>query len=156
MVKKFAPPIKASIGRARIPFTDTSPQSSFERAVRGQMQNILKNYTAWVNHMEGVSPEVLKTALVPTFEKSQVYVPKDTRALRNSGYLETRQFRGRTVVEIGYARGGTPNYAAKVHEDLEAYHEGPTQAQFLLRPLLEDEKDIQDRIFLGYMEASGV
>lgn len=156
MVKKFAPPVRANIGRARIPSTDASSQSAFERAIRTQMGNILKNYNAWVKHMDGVSPEVLKTALVPTFEKSKVYVPKDTRALLNSGYLETRQFRGRSVVEIGYARGGTPNYAAKVHEDLQAYHDDPTQAQFLLRPLLEDGKDIQDRIFLGYMEASGV
>lgn len=156
MVKKFSPPIRANIGRARVPSTDTSSQSGFERAVRGQMQNILKNYNAWVKHMEGVSPEVLRTALVPTFEKSKIYVPKDTRALLNSGYLETRQFRGRAVVEIGYAKDGTPNYAAKVHEDLEAYHDAPTQAQFLLRPLLEDEKDIQDRIFLGFMESAGV
>ena len=155
MVKKFAPPFKASIGRARIPYSDTSSQSSFERDIRMQLKGVVQNFGAWAKHMDDVSAEVLKTALQPTFDKSQIYVPKDTRALKNSGYLESRQFSGRTVVEIGYSKGGTPNYGPKVHEDLEAFHEAPTQAKFLERALLEDEKDIQDRIFNGYMEASG-
>lgn len=156
MVQRFRPPIHSNIGRTRIPYSDTSSQSDFERNVRRQMQNILKNYAAFVGHMDQQSAEVLIAALQPTFDKSQEVVPKDTRALMHSGYLESRKFRGRTVVEIGYARGGSPYYAAKVHEDLEAFHQSPTKAKFLEQPLLEDESQIQERILRGFKEASGV
>lgn len=156
MAKRFVPPVRSTIGRARIPYTDTTAQGEFERAIRTQMQGVIKNMMAFTKHMESQSADVIKDALRPTFEKSQVYVPKDTRALMKSGYLESRQFRGRTVVEIGYARGGTPHYAAQVHEDLTMHHEEPTQAQFLLRPLLEDEDRIQRDIVKGMEEASGV
>ena len=157
MVRRFKPPIRTNIGRARVPSSDTSSQAEFERSIRDQMNAILKNYLAWTSHMNGVSADVLEAALRPTFVKSQQYVPKDTRALMRSGYLEKRTFRGRSVVEIGYGRGGNPHYAAQVHEDLEANHpnEGE-QAKFLERPLLEDEAAIQQRITQGMREASGV
>lgn len=156
MVKRFVPPIRAGIGRARIPRTDTTPQAAFEKAIRSQMQDIVKNFIGWAKHMEAESATVLKEALEPTFEKSKEYVPKDTLALLNSAYLEQRVFRGRSIVEIGYSRGGTPNYGPKVHEDLEAFHKAPTQAKFLERPLTEDASKIREAIIDGMGVASGV
>lgn len=157
MVKRFRPPIRANVGRARVPYTDTSSQAEFERAIREQLRGVLKNYAAFVGHMGEVSADVLVEALEPTFAKSQQRVPKDTRALMQSGYLEKRTFRGKAIAEIGYGRGGFPHYAAVVHEDLEVNHPGEgEEAKFLERPLLEDEGSIQARIIRGMREASGV
>lgn len=156
MASTFKAPVRLNIGRARLPRTDTSSQASFERQMRGQTQALIKNFTAWVKHMQDVSPEVLKESLKPTFDKSKVYTPKDTKALVNSAYLETRSFRGRAIVEMGFAKGGVPQYAAQVHENLEFYHKAPTQAKFLERAILEDAEALQKRITQGYKETSGV
>ncbi len=156
MVKRFKPPLRARIGKGRIPYSDESSSASFTRQVRKQLDAVIRNMKAWTEHMHQESDDVLFEALEPTFEKSKVYVPKDTQALLRSGYLEKRLFRGRGIVEIGYSRGGNPHYGPTVHENLEVYHAPPTRSRFLLTALEEDASAIQDRIAAKYKEASGV
>lgn len=156
MVKRYRPPFKVSVGRGRIPYTDTSSASDFERGVRKQIRDVVGNFTAWVKHMEIESGAVLKEALEPVFELSQVYVPRDTQALAKSGYLEVRRIGARNVAELGYARAGRPSYAAFVHENLEMYHKAPTQAKFLERAILEEEFKMQKRIQDKMKEAADV
>lgn len=65
------------------------------------------------------------------FLVSQILVPKDTGDLAASGHLITTGsgFFAHTIVEYG---GVQAPYAWMVHEDMEAYHEPPTQAKYLL------------------------
>lgn len=67
--------------------------------------------------------------------KSRVLVPVDTGILRGSAYVTDPDVRsGRISVSMGYAT----DYAAAVHERLDAVHNPPTQAKYLEKPLLED------------------
>jgi hypothetical protein len=124
--------------------------------VREQFKRVLKNFEAWIVHMEGETAKILKEALQPTFDRSQIIVPKKTGALKDSGYLEVRTFRGKVVAEMGYGKGGKPHYAIIQHENLEYHHDPPARAKFLEGPLLEDADEIRRRCIALYKEASGV
>lgn len=116
----------------------------------GSFAPIIANYIDLVEHLEGITPEILMDALEPTFEISQEYCPEDTGRLKDSGYLEITEFRGRPSVEIGYGRGGEPPYAATVHENMEWRHKAPTRAKWLQVALTEDEQNIQARLAYDY------
>ena len=156
MPRRFKVPINARVGSSRLLSTDTSSQAQFTKGIRDQMAVILKNFTSFTQHLTDEGGEILVEALTPTFERSKELVPKDTSALLNSGYLEKRTLRNRVVVEIGYSRGGNPHYGPFVHENLEVFHEEPTQAKFLEAPLLENADQIRADIIKGFKEASGV
>lgn len=73
---------------------------------------------------------------------SNHYVPKDTMALHDSGRVEThgRGFGAKTTVEYGGEAPGHDvivDYAAVVHNDLEAFHDPPTCAMYLSRATVE-------------------
>lgn len=155
MVRRFRP-IRAKVGKHAIPNTASQTEAEFTASVQKQLGTIVDNFKAFVAHMEDVSADVLYDAMLPTFKKSQRYTPVDTHALVNSGYLEKRQFRGESVVEVGYGKGGEPHYAPYVHEDLEKQHKSPTRAKFLQSALEEDANNIQRLIIRGMKEASGV
>jgi len=156
MAKPFKPPARIVAGLGGVRYTDTMPQQAFESYVRKQSKGLIDNFVAWTEHMEEQAADVLMEALQPTFDKSQELVPKDTGDLQRSGYLEKGRVAGRPTVEIGYARGGVPHYAVLQHENLEFYHDPPTSAKFLERPLLEDSNNIQKRIVAGFKRASSV
>lgn len=103
-----------------------------------------------------VTPELIKEAMQPIFDRSQYYCPVDTQALKNSGYLEITEFRGRPRVEIGYARGGFPRYAPYVHEMTHLSHKAPTRAKFLQAAVDEELFGTIDRIAAGYKRFMGV
>lgn len=155
MVRRFRP-IRAKVGKQSIPNTASQTEAEFTAAVNRQLGDLVDNFKAFVAHMQDVSADVLYDALEPTFRKSQRYAPVKTKALVNSGYLEKRQFRGESVVEIGYGKGGEPHYAPYVHERLDLQHKSPTKAKFLQAALEEDANSIQSRIVRGMKEASGV
>jgi len=116
---------------------------------------MIENYTAFVENIESQAGDIVMEALQPTFEKSLNLVPYDTGDLYESGYLEKVQFKGLAQVEIGYGRGGNPDYAIPVHEDLDVSHAPPTQAKYLQQPLEEDAQDIERSIEAGFRIAAG-
>lgn len=69
-------------------------------------------------------------------QKSQIYVPRETGALANSGRVEVegQGFGARSRVLYG---GDSAPYAVYVHENLEAQHKPPTCAKFLERAARE-------------------
>ena len=154
MVRSFKP-LRSNIGKGRLLRSDNSTHAQFTRSIRAQMAAVTDNYKNFVNHLDESGIEILKNALTPAFEESLELVPKDTSALSDSGYLESRKLRNRSVVEIGYARGGNPHYGVFVHENLEVFHEPPTQAKFLEQPLAERSDEIRQTILSQYKEASG-
>jgi hypothetical protein len=136
----------AVVGRKRLAKSLGADVQSDTRSARAGMAQVIRNYRKFVQTVEESMPDVLYEALVPTFGKSQEYCPIDTGALRESGYLEITEFRRRPRVEIGYGVGGDPDYAAKVHENMEYRHKAPTRAKWLQVALEEDEEAIQMRI----------
>lgn len=132
-----------------------SSHASFTTQVRAQMENIINTYRNFVEHIEDMTPEILEEALLPTFEKSLAYCPRDTGRMADSGYLETQAHTGVVSVEMGYGRGGEPPYTVFQHENLDFHHEPPTRAKWLQGALEEDADDVSFRIFEGYVKAAG-
>lgn len=150
-------PFSASLGRKvfRGGRRAMTSERDFAQSIRAQMGAIEQSYAAWIGNIDDQGAEILLEALRPTFDKSQILVPVDTGALKESGYLEARQQRGHSQVEIGYGRAGQPEYTVFVHENLDVAHQPPTQAKFLQDPLEEDEPDIQERLIEGIRIAAG-
>ena len=136
----------ANVGRKRLTSSLNIGVRSDTLSARAGMAQVIQNYRKFMQNVEEAMPEVIYNALLPTFEMSQYYCPKDTGALRESGYLKITEFRKRSRVEIGYGLGGTPEYAAKVHENMEFRHEEPTRAKWLQVALEEDAESVQVRI----------
>lgn len=147
---------QARIGRQTIRSSVGATTAADTRSTRTAMASIIKNYENFSKHMEEETPEVLIEALQPTKELAEKYTPKDTGKLVESSYLEKVSFRGITTVEIGFGKGGNPEYAATVHENLEFFHKSPTQAKFLQRALNEDENEVKNRIIFLLQEAAGI
>jgi hypothetical protein len=114
-------------------------------AFRASLNGILENYQAFADHIEEVTPEVLKEAMEPTLRKAEVYCPKDTGRLVDSSYLEVETRRGQHVVAIGFGKGGQPDYAVYVHE-MPYEHAAPTRSKFLQAALDEDYATFTARV----------
>lgn len=151
MVQKVR--LSASVGRRST--SSGSVHKSASNSARAGFAGILKNYRTLISHLHDVSAQVIYEALEPTFLKSQEYCPTDTGALKDSGYLIVTDFRNIPTVEMGYGKGGEPDYAVTVHENMEWRHKAPTRAKWLQVALEEDTNDIPKRIVAGYKQAGG-
>lgn len=140
--------IFGSIGARRI--TDDSSADFLGRGARESMREIIRNYIKLIDQIEAATPDVIYKAVEPTFKKSQDYCPVKTSALKKSGYIEKTSFRGKPRVEVGYARGGKPNYAIYVHEMTGYNHRSPTRAKFLQVALEEDLPKFHGRLVQSY------
>ena len=146
----MAQKLKLKLGLVRVTKPVYASQSNFVALVNQQMRAVQEDLENILEQFEEVTPEIPLEALRPTFEKSQEYVPKKSGALHDSGYLEIVQFRGNPKVEMGYAKGGRPDYAVYVHEMTNIPHKSPTSAKFLERAINEDLHQIIDRLHEGY------
>ena len=148
-IRQFRPRI--TVGR-QMGGNDTA--ASIEANLRAGLKGILDNLYGLVRHLEAEGPEILVEALQPAFDKSQVYCPKKTGALADSGYLHAVGFRGGARAAIGYAAGGAPNYAIIVHE-LPYQHESPTRSKFLQAAVDEEYNSMLDSIPRLVRQAAG-
>lgn len=148
-------PVKLIMGKTNVTTSGYPSEAGYVEQVNAGMQKIQKDLLYILEQTEGATPDIMWEALHPTFEKSQEYCPKDTHALVDSGYLEVVQFRGNPKVEMGYGKGGLPDYAAYVHEMVEIPHKAPTRAKFLESAINEDMFDIIERISTGYRRFMG-
>lgn len=105
---------------------------------------------AWFN----AAPEKIRAGVEKgTYESanlvmaaSQEIVPVDLGTLKGSGVVLAPEWRGSTcVVELGYG-GAASAYAARQHEDLTYRHKPGQSAKYLERPMLEEERNVRDRI----------
>ena len=148
----MTPRFNAVVGRKSIRSGVGSFTAADTRSARADMKRVIQNYRKFVDYLEGVTPSILLDSLQPAFDLSQKYVPVKNGTLKRSGYLEITEFRGRPTVEIGYGRGGNPDYAAVVHEQVEWRHKSPTRAKYLQAALQETESNIQARIIDRYRD----
>lgn len=142
------PGLKALVGRQVI---RGGSQARAEGDARKSFAAILKNYEGVVKGLKEMTPAVMLHALRPTYNKSQIYVPKETTDLAASGYLEITNSRGKQRVEIGYAKGGFPKYGIWVHEIATYKHAAPTRYKFLEAALNEDMQSYLPRLQDAYL-----
>lgn len=143
-------PVRMQVGKIRSTGSKHAWEPGYVDAINSQMRQLEDLVNQIVRSLGESAPLVAYNALVPTINKAtNVYCPIDTGELRASAYLEIVPNRTRPVVEIGFARGGTPVYAVIVHENLIFHHEPPTRAKFLEEAVYEDIGDIGDRLIAG-------
>lgn len=128
----------------------TNTQSAWDRAAsrsaRESMTSVISSYAKLIQYTRNILPECLEDALRPTFEKSQVYVPKKTGTLARSGKLITGYKGVRAHAEISYGNEGEVHYAALVHEFTELNHQEPTRAKYLQSAMEEDLGEFKERV----------
>lgn len=147
---------RATVGTRRITKSLDPSAASYTRSIRQQMKTIEENVTEFINTVRNATPRVLEKALQPTFDKSQVRVPKDTGELKDSGFLTVTR-KGKIVqAEMGYGLAGNPFYAAYVHERTDVAHKSPTTAKFLQAPVQEDLPKLNGRLKRAYKEEVGI
>lgn len=147
---------RLKVGKVSVRTTGYPSEPGFVRQVNQGMKAIQKDLDYIFAQFEGVTPEILMEALQPTFLKTQERVPQQTGKLKRSGYLEiVTRSSGKVEVELGYAKGGNPDYAVYVHEMQGIPHAPPTSAKFVEQPINEDLGDIIDRIDRGYRQFMG-
>lgn len=131
--------IGASVGRVRVPGMGRYDfgSANYTRAMKAQMDQIVLRLSKTIKGIKNVTPEAIKAGLQPIMDLSQTYVPVDSGDLKRSGFIETRQTSTGVRAWIGYAKGGTPHYAAWVHEMMHIPHAKGKSAKFLERAVNE-------------------
>lgn len=138
-------------------FGGSGAQGALTADINRQWKQIEDKILSIFNQLEDASEDIMLAALEPTFEKARdVYCPHFTGELRASGYLEVASFRGKPRVEMGFGKGGKPDYTVHVHELPEPYHEPPTRWKFLQAAMMEDLDEIYSRLGVEYKAFMGI
>lgn len=139
----------------RTPLYPSEPR--YVESVRRGMKELMDNVNYIFDQFEAVTPEIMLDVLQPIFDESQQLVPQRTGALKASGFLRVASGRtGNIWVEMGYAEGGNPSYAAYVHEMVQIPHKPPTQAKFLEKPINDHMLDLIDELAARYKNFAGL
>ena len=142
MTKRTPFRFKADIGPQRLVVEDMSAMNGATRNARASMESVVNQLRSFVKSIEDITPEALVEAMGAIKEKADYYCPVNTGELKASGYLEITSYGIQPQVEIGYGRGGEPDYAPIVHEDMQATHKSPTRAKWLESAINEHIDDI--------------
>lgn len=95
--------------------------------------------------------EAVKDEVKEVFDETQVRVPKKTTALQQTGRIEENN-RGAHVFSRSIWYGepgegeGIVDYAAAVHEILDANHASPTGPKYVEQPLIESIPDFKKTV----------
>lgn len=154
MAKRFTARIGRSTLRAGSNLRPSLVGSTLD--TRRALKRVVDTINDIIDSVEGSTADAIEYATLPILQRANKYVPKDTRALANSQYQETRTFRGRVVTELGYALGGKPDYAVWVHEIASYEHEPPTRYKFLQAAITEKLPEVRPRLIKYLQESSGL
>lgn len=124
----------------------------FKMHIKGLKEG-LKRIRALKKLAREAMEEVLEEGGEEILGEAVQLAPVDTGNLRGSKYHEpVKKKKGQLVKELGF----NADYAFHVHENLTAYHEPPTGAKFLERPLLKYsetlKKKLAERIYKKWKE----
>ena len=114
-------------------------RKSSTKDARAAMANIIVQYEDLIKRLGSVTPTALRNAMLPVFRRSQVYVPKKTGDLMDSGRLDVYPTPSGAEAYITYGNDKV-FYAAMVHEFVWLNHEPPTRAKYL-QSAMEEELD---------------
>jgi hypothetical protein len=126
-------------GRARVG-SKAFLRKGASTSASADMEVIIQGYSLVIKQLRDMTPDVLRNALTPVFEKSQKYVPKDTRALMTSGMIEIKENPLRAEISYGNHPSVNAWYAGIVHEYTWVNHKPPTRSKYL-QAAMEEELD---------------
>lgn len=130
------------VGNPSIGRVTEGSRASFNKAyskdARESMKEVVAGFTSVVDSIKKITPDALIEALSPTFDKAQKYCPKDTRALVESGLLETETEHDFSKPKASITFGRGLHYAAIVHERTDLHHKPPTRSKYLQAAVEED------------------
>jgi hypothetical protein len=117
--------------------------SGFDKAMRG-FQNMR-------DHAESKVREGVNEHTQDVFDETQARVPRKTNALAGTGRIEEKPTVGGKISStIWYGEPGEGpgviDYAAAVHEILDAKHDPPTGAKYVEQPLMESAPKAEEKI----------
>lgn len=135
------PPVRIQVGHRNYNVAPQPSAAALGQELRAAFKSLEGDLKWFTDQLEAFLPEDMMAALQPAYDKSQIYVPVDTGALKESGYLVAEHERGRVNVEIGYGRNGDPEYAVIVHE-MPTPHAAPTRDKFLQAAIDEHYNEI--------------
>jgi hypothetical protein len=118
------------------------------------MADIIRSYEDIIKSLHDVTPEAIRRALEPVFDKSQEYVPQRTGLLASSGILEVEGSRGNVEGSITYGNMQAW-YAAMIHEYVWLNHKPPTRAKYLQSALEEEMDSFLTSLAVDYAMALG-
>lgn len=150
--------LKVNIGKQYVRGDGRWPsEAGYIAMMASAAKSITDQLLSVLDQFEDATEDIMIAALEPTFEKAISYTPVDTTALVKSAYLEKNSFRGKPSVEMGFARGGVPNYAMYVHEITSYKHFNPSgaRAKFLQTAVQEDIDAIFQRLGQEYRAFMG-
>lgn len=125
------------------------------KGAQASMSTIISRYEAMIGRLRGITPVALRDAMLPAFNKSQVYVPKKTGALMASGQLNVFPAEGDiTEAEIIYG-DEEAWYAALIHEAVWLNHAAPTRAKYLQNAMEEELDAFLVSVAVDYAMAMG-
>lgn len=137
-------------GRVRIG-SKASYRKASTKDARADMAAIIERYAELIASLESATPSILYNALIPVFNRSQVYVPKKTGTLMGTGHLEVgTNEQGKPMATITYG-DATAHYAAIVHEFTWLNHEPPTRAKYLQSAAEEELDSFLTSIAVDYL-----
>lgn len=151
----MADELKAGFGRLpgrTKPGSFASLRKTTIRESRAAMAQVIANYSNLIRHLKGVTPQVLQNAMMPVFRRSQIYVPKKSGALMESGELNVYPTTTGAGAEITYGGTKAP-YAAIVHEFVWLNHNSPTRAKFLQQAMEEEFDAFLTSMAVDYIAA---
>lgn len=148
--KRYVP--RVSVGARRV----SEKVNPLEYDAQKQFRKVEKEVQNFIGHVKANMGGVLLDGLERILDYSKELCPKDTGKLVESGYVATSKI-GRNMIaaEVGYAKGGHPDYALIVHEDLTKHHEEPTQAKFLEDAVYDNIDDLADFIKMASKDMAG-
>jgi len=122
---------------------------------RESMAAVIKNYEGIIRQLHSVTPDAVRNALEPVFDKSLEYVPYKSGRLSESAILEVEGGPGNVRGSITYGNS-TAWYAALVHEYVWLNHNPPTRAKYLQSALEEEMDSFLTSLAVDYASALGM
>lgn len=107
------------------------------------LEDANKGFNILKREMETAAGDTVKDGTDVLYDQSQIQVPVDTTALKNSGrriYHSQTGPKRSMGIKYGFSGEG-PNiidYAAAVHEIIKASHVSPTKAKYVEDPLVQN------------------
>ena len=144
------PNYKLVVGKIRSVRPMYPSEPGYVAQINAQLNDLKRSLNSIVQQFEDVTPQIMYDAVLPTKDLADIYCPKDTGALVESGDVEIISRGKQPWVEVGYAKGGNPFYAVYVHEVVGYRHEPPTRSKWLQAALFEDMGNIQGRLAASF------
>jgi hypothetical protein len=119
------------------------------------MAQVIRNYEGIIKQLHDVTPDAVKNALEPVFNKSLEYVPYKSGVLSESAILEVEGTPGNVRGSITYGNHSAW-YAALVHEFVWLSHNPPTRAKYLQSALEEEIDSFLTSLAVDYASALGM